>query len=363
MKKSLQLVLLSLPITFITSCEIGFDNENRVKSNNTANQNNATFSKAKETKRVKSVLNRNFADSSSAEKNYKKAITLINSGNRVQGVNILQDLVNRFPDYTKAKVTLDKLESPFSLAASIVEKYIEDWINSPSTVPEFTLQEPKFPDLPERPVLQKGEFEKTSDFNLRVRDAQKQYQAEVESVKRSYQQQIEAYNEAVDEYNAKIDWERKSRAEKVPAMRKRYLDTAFAEVLGKPSLQDLKYDADKEVFYGKIISGNNNLTLNVEIPVIMTKAKAFKENITNIKPLVKIDMIDGNIVFSKVSAIHNNENYAMNLMSSEIHPKSNPKVTIDGKVFSTDIFNIKSIKPLKVKQITRDNRQFFIPKI
>jgi hypothetical protein len=305
----------------------------------------------------------NFTQNGSVESNYKQAISLINSGNRTQGINILQELVNSFPDYADAKTTLDRLESPFSLSASVVEKYIENWINSPSEVPEFSLEKPSIPELPEHPVFQKDEFETSSEFALRVEIAEKEYQEQIKDIKKSYENSVDAYNEAVDLYNTQIDWERKTRAEKVPAMRKRYLDIAFSEVLGNPVVENLDYDADNEVFYGKIVSEYSNLVLNVKIPVILSKAKAFKENLHNIKPEIKIDMVDGNIVFSKVSTISNGVSYDAKLMESEKTLEVTPEVTIGEKGVAIDNFNIKSIKPLKVKQIAKDNRQFFIPKI
>lgn len=357
MNKAFIIFLLSL---FFSSCSL--DNLNT--KNNTGEEDVKIFvDKGKEKERAQRALSQDFASGSSASKNYEHAIKLINSGDRVAGINILQDLVNKFPNYKKARVALDKLESPFSLAASIVEKYIDNWINSPSKVKKFTAVKPKFPKLPKNPILKKGEFEKTIDFNIRVREAQKKYQQQLNAIKASYESKVNKYNEDVANYNSAIDWERKTRAEKVPAMRKRYLDTAFAEVLGNPRVVNLEYNADKEVFYGQIVSQHDNLKLNIEVPIVITKAKNFKKNVKNLKPSVKVDLIDGNVVFSDVSIKDNGATYPAKLTSSKIKVKESPEVTIDGKIFGTDIFDVDVIKPLKVKQIKKNNRQFFIPKI
>lgn len=366
----MRIFILLLSLIFITSCSLSsltsnlHKNSSKEKIDTKIKTTRNTVNNAKIAKQVDKKLGVNLAKSGSAEGNYQRAIELINSGDRVAGINLLQDIVSKFPNYNPARVTLDRLESPFSLAASIVEQYIENWINSPSEIAKFTLEPPKFPEIPQRPILKKGEFEKTADFEIRLRIAQNKYQKQVDEIKKQYQKQVDTYNDAVEKYNSSIDWERKSRAEKVPAMRKRYLDTAFAEVLGQPILKDIQYDADKEIFYGQIVAENNNLILNVEIPVVISRAKAFKDNINNIKPTLNIEMIDGNIVFSDVAVIDNGVKYNAKLTSSQTYLNDNDlEITIDGEVFGADSFNIEELESLKVKQITKDNRQFFIPKI
>jgi hypothetical protein len=315
------------------------------------------------------TFKKDFLTSGSAESNYKNAIKLINEGDKSQGINILQEVVDNNPEYTPAKIMLDRMESPFSLSASMVEKYIEDWINAPSSVPAFTMKKPEVPEVPERPVLTKGEFESNQQFKSRIYKAKIKYKAKVEALKASYKKSIDGYNNAVDRYNSKIDWERKSRIEKIPAMRKRYLDIAFTEVLGSPSLQNLNYNADKEVFYGQITSEYSNFKLNVEIPVILSKAKEFKNNVKNIKPALKIDFVDGNIIFSKVSVTNKGVTYNAKLLNSDenIKPASlatiESSVTVGDEVVVIEDISVEKIKPLKVKQIIKANRQFFIPKI
>jgi hypothetical protein len=351
------LSVLILPI-FITSCTITPIDDIGNILQNSSNKDN-----------TKRPVNNNLIKSGSANSNYKNALELINNGKVIQGTNILQQIVDNYPDYTPAKIMLDRLESPFSMSTAMVEKYIEDWINAPSSIPEFVMEKPEVPELPERPVLTKDEFESTKQFSSRVAVAEKEYKEQVDLTRESYKKSIDNYNNAVDEYNSKIDWERKSRIEKIPAMRKRYLDVAFAEVLGNPSLQNLTYNADEEVFYGQVAAEYSNFKLNIEIPVVLSKAQDFKKNVDNIRPNVKIEVIDGNIVFSKVDVTSNGITYNAKLLNSDENIKSTATKIIDNSVtigddgVVIDNMSIEKIKPLKVKQITKDNRQFFIPKI
>jgi len=352
MNKSIFIIALSF---IISSCSItnqSYDDDNITQKVERKLQENVRISS----------LNKKFTTNGSKTSNYKKAMRLINSGNRVEGLTILQSLADNFPDYTPAIESLDRMESPFSLSASVVEKYIDDWINAPSNVPKFSKTKTEKPKFPTREVLKKDEFETTNRFQIRVGIAEKKYQAQVDKIKNDYKKSVENYNKNIETYNSQIDWERKSRAEKVPAMRKRYLDIAFAEVLGNPSITNLNYDADNEVFYGKIISEFSNFDLNVKIPVILPKAKAFKEDLKNLKPSVKIELVNGNIIFSKVSVSSKGKVYDAQLLESEKLLKSYPEITIGVESINLNKLNFKETKKLKVKEIIKDNHQFFIPK-
>ena len=375
MKKIVSIISLSI---FISSCSIideKSDVNNRDVNNldvNNLDVNNRDKVFKKVFKNVVKRLNQermtpsfgaSLIGSASKESSYKKAVSLIGGNQTEQGLNILQGLVNKFPDYSPAKDALDKIESPFSLASSIVERYLEDWINAPSNIPEFNIAKPLPPEPLERPIVIKDEFETINEFKLRVEIAEKEFRKESEIIKNTYQSAVDEYNSAVSLFDTKVDWERKSRAEKIPSMRKRYLDVAFAEVLGSPMVKDIIYDADNEVFYGKIISEFSNLALDVKIPVILSEAKQFKENIVNLKPLIKIDLIDGNIVFSKLVIKNNGKPYYAKLLSSERVLAAVPTITIGKQNIDLNDVNFKRTKSLKVKQIIKDNRQFFTPKI
>jgi hypothetical protein len=297
-------------------------------------------------------------DNSTASSKYIEALELINSGNRNSGINLLQEIVIAL-DYLPAKTEFDRLNSPFTLAIQLVEKYLNDWLQNPDSVPEFTLKKPDLPILKKRPILVKDEFETTNDFNLRAEIAEREYQLKVDNIIENYKESVDFYNNEVDAYNANIEWERKSRYEKIPAMRKRYLDIAFSEVLGTPHLDNLKYDADNEVFYGKIISEFENLKLNVKIPVLLADAQKFKEDSQNIKPNLKIELIDGNIVFSNVSIDHGNNTYPAILLSGEKILKNTSNITIGKNITGVERIETKGLNKLKVKKIINANRQFF----
>ncbi len=316
-------------------------------------------------KRKVSSVDARYANPAEKENNYKRAVSLINSNsekNRVVGINILQSLANNFPGYTAANELLDRLESPFSLASSKVEKYIEEWVSRPSEVPNFNIKIPARPRFPAAPILTKSEFETTEQFNNRITASKKRHKQEIDVIKNGYLAAVAKYNEAVRDYNTQLTWEHKSRQEKVPSMRKRYLKIAFNEILGRPVLTSLDYNADNEIFFGKVMANQGNLELNVKIPVVLAKAKIFEQNIKTVKPIINIDVIDGDVVFSKVEFKHGNDIYPAELVANESAQLSLPSVTAGINTINLNDVTIEKVKELTVEDIIESNRKFFAPK-
>jgi hypothetical protein len=258
-----------------------------------------------------------FADKSKKDKYYSQALKLIENGERDKGINILQALVNNFPDFKQAASLLDILEAPFSTSAIVVERHIQNFLRAPSTIEKFDIAKPPTPQMPARPVLVRGEFETTATFNHRIAKAKQRYNTQAGKIVTEYKRNINIYNQAVKDYNKKILWEKKSRLEKVPSMRKRYMDIALSEILGKPQLTDLNYFADKQQFTGKLVASNNNLTVDVKVAVPLAKAQDFKQNPSIIKPLVKMEVLDDKVVFSQMEFDYNGDIYVGELLDKK----------------------------------------------
>lgn len=358
-------VLLISLIFFVSSCTNNltklYKNKEYTK-NNLQQLQNSNDSKSVKRKRKLTSTDIKYSNPNQKNANYQKAVDVINNGNRVEGVNILQSLVNNFPNYTPATNLLNRLESPFSSASFRVEKYINDWVSAPSEIPAFSLDEPPLPTIPATPILSKKEFETSEQFNVRINLAKSNHNKELGVIKDQYVKDVKSYNASVDDYNNQLIWESKSRKEKIPSMRKRYLNTAFNEILGSPTLASLKYDADNETFYGHIISSGNNLDLNVKIPVILPEARMFKQNISSIKPIIKIDVIDGYVVFSSVTFPNNGKIYPGVVLDSEkVLPQVRTITTGTKSIdFTTHVANTP--KTLSIKDIVNDNNKFFAPK-
>ncbi len=255
------------------------------------------------------------------EQYYNEALTLIEQGQRDKGINILQALANNFPDYKQVQSLLDILEAPFSTSAIVVERHIQNYLRAPSLIPAFDIQKPPVPKLPEKPIMTRGEFETSVSFKQRVNQAQKKYANDAEAIINEYKRNVNVYNQAVRDYNKQIVWEKRSRLEKVPSMRKRYMDIALSEALGNPTISDLNYIADKKQFIATLKSSNNNLTTQVKIDVPLGDAKTFKENYQKVKPLIKIDILGDKIIFSKLDFAYNNTIYTGSLLDREILEK------------------------------------------
>jgi len=103
------------------------------------------------------------------------------------------------------------------------------------------------PVAPEPSKLIKDEFEKTSDFNERVRNEKARFDAAMVR----YTEKVRRYNDAIETFSSEA---RDLLMERIKAKRTELLAQALGTVLGAPILLDLKYDADTETFFGRIWS-------------------------------------------------------------------------------------------------------------
>lgn len=262
-------------------------------------------------------FNQRFSNPDLKDEYYNQALNLVESGERDKGINILQALVDNFPNFKQAKSLLDILESPFATSVIAVENHINNYLRSPSKIPKFDIEKPPLPKMPKKPTLTRGEFETTSAFQKRINQEKEKYIGKAKKLVKEYKRNVDIYNQTVKDYNDQILWEKKARLEKVKNMRKRYMDIAISETLGNPKLKDIRYNADIEQFVGKLVSSNNNLLLDVKVSVPISVAKDFKTNLSQVKPLVKIDILDNKVVFSKLDFAYNNETYQGSLLNKK----------------------------------------------
>jgi len=106
----------------------------------------------------------------------------------------------------------------------------------------------------------KGEFEKSSDYELRIQMLAKEHKASLESRRSDLQEN-----------------------------RARVFEKVWNENLGTPVLHSLRYDADKEAFLANIHS-NAGFALPVMIPIPIADAKSKKASLATMRPWVLLSL-------------------------------------------------------------------------
>lgn len=112
----------------------------------------------------------------------------------------------------------------------------------------------KSPDF-KQPV--KGEFEKTADYKLRLNQANKDHQAQVAKKQEEFKKQIPEKRQSI-----------------------------FSSQFGEATLEEVAYDADREVFILSVRSDSSEYKLQGVFPVPIAKAPALKKKIQGANPWV-----------------------------------------------------------------------------
>jgi len=208
---------------------------------------------------------------------------------------------------------LTNIEKVTALTNSFVEK-------------ELIIKKPIFPFVPFKPklpksgkVLKKGKYEKTITFEKRVADAKTKRSLEIKTIEDGYAQKVKNYNQKVkqltDDYNNAVANKRNNiKTITLNAMKK-----AYSIIYKNPYLvNNLKYDADSETFYGTIKSRIGGFKEKISFHVPIHKAEAFEKNIKYIKPKLEFNYKNSQLQLKKVSlnlfdasyvAILNSENF------------------------------------------------------
>jgi hypothetical protein len=211
--------------------------------------------------------------------------TLLHIANKKRGEAFINFLLSK---KVKQNIKNKKNQIAFDLSSNKI-KLVKDYIekNKLSILTEYfmnkrlKLDKPKMPNKPKAPKkLIKGEFETTKAFNKRLKKAEEKRQKE-----------IEKYNKLVQKISNKHNRKVKYLQDNIDKIRNIAMNKAYGIVYGKPKLKELKYNADKELFYGKVISTKKNLEYDVNFHVPLKKAKFIKKKLlkSNLKVIYKYE--------------------------------------------------------------------------
>ena len=161
-------------------------------------------------------------------------------------------------------------------------------------------------------VLTKNEFEKTSTFERRVSDEKIRVERLCEQYKREYEHNLKYYPKRVadikEDHDENIQYHLKNR----DLIYRKYVGIATNAIFKNPKVENIKYDADKELFSMRLFSqaskGKNKPLFDEEIiyPVRLEDAKKVKDILSDEKyiPTVILSVKDNKLSFESFKGLH-----------------------------------------------------------
>lgn len=141
------------------------------------------------------------------------------------------------------------------------------------------VEEPRFSSPPQKPILTKGEFEKSTDFNKRKEQAIKGWKKQVEKYEKEKKIVLQGYDREINaaeiEYQTKL--KENSKEEAIIKAVNKVANDAINLVLGTPKFKDVKYDADEEVMIATVYSSKEKFSKTVKIKTKVGSAKETKQ--------------------------------------------------------------------------------------
>ena len=186
----------------------------------------------------------------------------------------------------------------------------------PEVITPILPPEVKKPQLPHALKLSRSEFETVSAFNQRVYEASVKRDAELNTLQENYRLQVLQRNREVEKlsilYNEQIK-ERNTILERLQEIQKKdaeklqvyyksrepialkkldiFAASAVDKVFGKPKLSYVSYNPDSEIMHFNITSyDGKNFKKEIAIKIKPNKAKALKDEVSTVTPLVTFDI-------------------------------------------------------------------------
>ena len=159
----------------------------------------------------------------------------------------------------------------------------EYFIDIDSQAQELVLpQKPQKPVIPEAKILTKSKYEKMKTFEEKVRVEEEDYAKRVQSIEKSYQQDLQEYEIKVNKLTKNYNNKKELRQKKI---KNQSIQKAYVTVYGNPYIlqSSLEYDAEGELFNAKLKSTKGDFNKNIIIEVPISEAEEFEKNIKYMK--------------------------------------------------------------------------------
>jgi hypothetical protein len=217
---------------------------------------------------------------------------------------------------------------------AVIDFCLKKYINIPK---------PSYPPKPTKPKIKSAQtivkdmFETTEQFELRVKKIQKERNEYLNNLKKQYENDISKYNKEVriiqNHYNIKV--------KKI----KDYLDDIIAQAINKAYskiyksfyLKSTNYDADSQIYYGKILSSKGSFEKNIAINMPPQIAKKFYSNPSI--PEVIFSYQNEKLSIKDISVDFDNKNYKALALALDTEYETNiiSKTIIDKKLNFEDV--------------------------
>lgn len=175
---------------------------------------------------------------------------------------------------------------------------IASWVRK--GMPEFNEAAPPRPIPPPLPVLVKGEFEPSSAFQARLAQAEQDRAEAIRALERNYDRLLKQYNSAVELHNTDVKSFIEARHAAIPEKRLEFLALSLSNRLGDPVVRDLRYDADTQTFFGKIIGTSGGFSKAVSFGVPLDQAPIIKAKPDLLSPVVRIVLDGGRLLITDI---------------------------------------------------------------
>jgi hypothetical protein len=253
---------------------------------------------------------------------YNHVVSLLDQGRGDEARRTLAQARTRHPGFAPLAELEATMADPFAQIAAEANRRLDAWVGRLSEVATFALPPPQKPEAPSLPTLVKGEFEKTDAFRARVTQAEQERAQALRRIEQDYAAAVDTFNDAVRRHNAALETEREQRRRDIPEMRRRFLGESLAAVLGNPSLADMRYDADAETFYGRLVAAHGNFARDVavRVPLAGGQAETFKQRLTEVAPRVRFEVRGDRMALAGVDASLGDRVYQATLAEAAAAP-------------------------------------------
>ncbi len=223
-------------------------------------------------------------------------------------------------------VKLSDAEKLTALTNYLVDKEIKIQKPSLPTMPK----EPVKPKIPKAKKLLKGKYEKLETFQKRVEHEKNTRLKSLKELERNYDIKVKDYNKNVkiltDKYNNKLA---KIKID-MDTITLDAIQKAYSKIYAKPYLVDnLKYDAESEMFYGKIKSTRGSFSESVAIPVSIDKAESFEKDIESLKIKIIFDYKENKLTMKRIVLSQPNGKSYIAMLSADNYKSQNISVVVN----------------------------------
>jgi len=214
--------------------------------------------------------------------------------------------------------------------AILTEYYMSDMLK---------VKKPKLPIQPTQPIfpkatkITKGEFETTYAFKNRIQQEKNKINSEVQKIEKEYKKDVDLYNSKVKKLSANYNKKVKYLQSNIKKVKTIALSKSYGFIYGKPKLTNIKYDADKQKFYAKLVSSKKDLSYDIELNVPLNKAKEIKKKLSKALPKVTYSFKNNKLILSSIRLNIDKEKY-LAYISKESVTQTEYLVNFDTKKFN-----------------------------